>query len=85
MAFPCFLGQRLDFLAPGLNSGALICGRVANRERGGIASKPFRTWLLVVCGMCNVAHLHGLAGKLGQQDIETLLDSNAMAREFIVG
>ena len=82
MALPCFLGQRLDFLAPELNRGALICGRVANRERGGIASKHFRTWT-PRC-LRDVCHLHGLAGKLGQQDIEALLDSNTMTREFIV-
>jgi len=34
--------------------------------------------------MCDFAHLHGLAGKLGQQDIEALLDSNTMTREFII-
>jgi hypothetical protein len=41
---PLLLGQRLDFLAPELNRGALICSRVTNQERGGIASKHFRTW-----------------------------------------
>lgn len=49
MALPCFLGQRLYFLAPELDRGVLICGRVANRERGGIASKHFRTWALEGC------------------------------------